>query len=181
MLKIDNASLTIGEPVVKLKGRVIMKSVYIETSVVSYCTARPSGDVVVSVRQKATRELWPRLSSDFEGFVSALVLEEAGKGNKEQASLRLQATEAFPVLDTDEAARTLALKIIENHGIPEEYPEDALHIAIAAVNGMDVLVTWNFAHLNNPFTRMLVRQIVENAGYQCPELCSPDELLEVDR
>ena len=42
-----------------------------------------------------------------------------------------------------------------------------------------IFVTWNFAHLNNPFTRMTVRQIVENAGYQCPEVCSPDELLEV--
>ena len=70
------------------------------------------------------------------------------------------------------------IKIIEGHGIPEEYPEDAIHVAIAAVNGIDVLVTWNFSHLNNPFTRMLVRQVVENAGYQCPEICSPDELLE---
>lgn len=85
---------------------------------------------------------------------------------------------ALPTLDIDEAASSLALKIIEGHGIPEEYPEDALHIAVAAVNGMDVLVTWNFAHLNNPFTRMIVRQIVEDAGFQCPEICSPDELLE---
>jgi len=72
----------------------------------------------------------------------------------------------------------LAAKIIDGHGIPDEHPEDALHVAVAAVNGMDVLVTWNFAHLNNPFTRMMVRQIVQNEGYQCPELCSPDELLE---
>ena len=85
------------------------------------------------------------------------------------------------MLDSGEAARTLALKIIESHGIPEEYPEDALHVAVAAGNGMDALVTWNFAHLNNPFTRMLLRQIVENAGYQCPEICSPDELLEAVR
>jgi hypothetical protein len=63
----------------------------------------------------------------------------------------------------------------------QEYPEDALHIAVAAVNGIDVLVTWNFAHLNNPFTRMMVRHLVENAGYRCPELCSPDELLEAIR
>ncbi|NUQ64694.1 MAG: hypothetical protein HUU20_19705 [Pirellulales bacterium] len=46
---------------------------------------------------------------------------------------------------------------------------------------MDVLITWNFVHLNNPFTRKKVREIVEGAGYQCPEICSPDELLEADR
>jgi hypothetical protein len=66
-------------------------------------------------------------------------------------------------------------------GIPAEYPEDALHIAVAAVNGMDVVVTWNFAHLNNPFTRTMIRQVIENAGLRCPEICSPDELLEIDQ
>ena len=41
--------------------------------------------------------------------------------------------------------------------------------------------TWNFAHLNNPFTRIVVREIVQNEGYLCPEICSPEELLEVDQ
>ena len=156
----------------------MVKSVYIETTVVSYFTARPSRDMIVAARQEATRELWPRLTSEYESYVSVLVREEAGKGDEHQAQQRLNVIEAFAMLDTDEAARTLAMKIIEGHGIPDEYPEDSLHIATAAVNGIDVLITWNFTHLNNPFTRMLVRQIVENAGYQCPEICSPDELLE---
>ncbi len=158
-----------------------MKSVYVETTIVSYFTARPNRDVVTAARQETTRELWPKLVSEYESYVSVLVREEAGKGDKEQAALRLQAMGVFPMLDADEAARALASKIIEGRGIPQEYPEDALHIAVAAVNGIDALVTWNFAHLNNPFTRMMVRQLVENAGYRCPELCSPDELLEADR
>jgi hypothetical protein len=160
---------------------VVVKSVYVETTIVSYFVARPSRDVVVAARQESTRELWPELVSNFDSCVSVLVREEVGRGDGELAALRLQAIEAFPVLDVDDAARTLASKIIGGHGIPEEYPEDALHIAVAAVNGIDVLITWNFAHLNNPFTRMMVRQLVENAGYRCPELCSPDELLEAVR
>jgi hypothetical protein len=95
--------------------------------------------------------------------------------------MRLAAIEAFPMLDIDEEARSLAERIITGRGIPDKYPEDALHIAVAAVNGMDVLVTWNFAHLNNPFTRRSVRRIVEQEGYFCPEICSPQELLEVDQ
>ncbi|MEN6450490.1 MAG: type II toxin-antitoxin system VapC family toxin [Thermoguttaceae bacterium] len=154
------------------------KSVYVETTVVSYFTARPSRDMVAAARQEATRELWPRLISDYESYVSVLVREEACRGDSAQATARLRAIESLPMLDTDEAARALAIQIIQGQGIPEEYPEDALHIALAAVNGIDVLITWNFAHLNNPFTRMMVRQIVENAGYRCPEVCSPDELLE---
>ena len=65
--------------------------------------------------------------------------------------------------------------------MPAEYPEDALHIAVAAVNGIEVIITWNFAHLNNPFIKKRVREIVEGEGYECPEICSPEELLEVDK
>jgi hypothetical protein len=86
-----------------------------------------------------------------------------------------------PMLDIDDEARSLAERIILLKGVPAEYPEDALHIAVAAVNGMEIIITWNFAHLNNPFTRKTVREIVEGEGYQCPEICSPEELLEVDK
>jgi len=75
---------------------------------------------------------------------------------------------------------TLTMKIIASRGISEEYPEDALHVAVAAVNGIEVLVTWNFAHMNNPFTRAILRRTVETEGYQCPEICSPEELLEIN-
>jgi len=157
------------------------KRVYVETSVVSYFTARPSRDLVIAGHQEATRGLWPRLTTEYETYISALVYQEVGKGNADQARLRIEAVKPFRMLDTDEEARVLAEKILAGKGVPGEYPEDALHIAVAAVNGIDVLVTWNFAHLNNPFTRMMVRQSVENEGYVCPEICSPEELLEVDQ
>lgn len=154
---------------------------YIETSLVSYYAARPSRDVVVAGHQEATRELWSRFGSEYEAYISALVYEEARRGDPDQAQTRLEALRPFRMLDIDEEARTLAEKIIAAGGIPRTYPEDALHVAVAAVNGMDVLVTWNFAHLNNPFTRILVRRIVENEGYACPEICSPEELLEIEK
>jgi predicted nucleic acid-binding protein len=157
------------------------KRVYIETTVVSYFTARPSRDLMIAGHQEATRELWPQLDNRYETYISALVYEEAGKGDREQAHTRLAAIKSFRMLDTDDEARVLAERIMAGKGIPQEHPEDALHIAVAAINGMDALVTWNFAHLNNPFTRMMIRQIVENEGFPCPEICSPEELLEADR
>ena len=157
------------------------KHVYIETTVVSYLTAKPSRDIMIAGHQEATRELWTKLSSKYELYVSALVFEEAGKGDPTQARIRLSAIANFPMLDIDDEARSLAEKIIIKKGIPTEYPEDALHIAVAAVNGIEVIITWNFAHLNNPFTRKKVRKIVEAEGYICPEICSPEELLEVER
>ena len=157
------------------------KRVYIETTVVSYFTARPSRDIIVAGHQETTRDLWPDLTAKYETFISAIVYQEAGKGGPDQVKMRLAAIEAFPMLDIDDDARFLAEKIIAGRGIPADYPEDALHVAVAAVNGMDVVVTWNFAHLNNPFTRRGVRRIVESEGYVCPEICSPQELLEVDQ
>ena len=120
------------------------------------------------------------MTDKYETYISALVYEEAGKGDPDQAAKRLTAIRVFPMLDIDEDARLLAERIIAERGIPDKYPEDALHIGVAAVNGMDVLLTWNFAHMNNPFTRRAIRRIVEQAGYLCPEICSPQELLEVD-
>ncbi len=154
------------------------RSVYIETSVVSYYVGRPGRDVVIAGRQQSTQEFWSRLSGDLAPFVSALVLREAAKGDSEQARRRLNAVSAFPVLSVSVEAEQLAEKILEGRGIPMEYPEDALHIAVAAASGMDFIVTWNFSHMNNPFTKMRIRQTVENAGYACPEIVSPDAFLE---
>jgi hypothetical protein len=154
------------------------RKLYLETTVVSYFTARPSRDLLVAGHQAVTRELWPSLTRVYDTYVSALVYEEAGRGDADQASKRLSVIKPFLMLDIDEDTRLLAEKIVAGKGIPHEYPEDALHIAVAAINGIAVVVTWNFAHLSNPFTRMMVRQIVENEGYVCPEICSPEELLE---
>ena len=157
------------------------KRIYIETTIASYFTARPSRDLLVAGHQQATRDLWPQLATKYDGYVSALVYDEVRKGDPDQAKARLEAIRVFRMLDIDDESRMLAEKIIADRGIPVEYPEDALHIAVAAVNGIEVIITWNFAHLNNPFTRVMVRQTVENQGYQCPEICSPEELLESDR
>jgi predicted nucleic acid-binding protein len=152
--------------------------VYVETTVVSYLTGRPTRDLMIAARQEETRALWPRLSSDFDTYISALVYEEASRGNEEQAQQRLTALKPFPVLDVESEARDLAARLLAAKAVPEEFPEDAVHIATAAVNGIDILLTWNFSHINNPFKKMLIRQAIENAGYRCPEICSPDELME---
>lgn len=157
------------------------KRIYLATTVASYFTGRPSRDLVLAARQEETRELWPRLLSDFDTYISALVYAEASGGDAEQADKRLEAIKPFPVLGIDEDAKALASELMAGNAVPNEYPDDAMHIAVAAVNGADVLVTWNFAHINNPFTRMMIRRVVENHGYRCPEICSPNELMESGR
>ncbi len=148
--------------------------VYIETSVISYFTGQASRDVVIAGHQQATLDFWALLSGNLSPYVSALVVKESGKGNAKMAKKRLDVIKAFPVLPTTREAEQLTQVIIENHGIPKEYPEDALHIAVATMSGMDFIVTWNFTHRNNPFTKIKIRRIVENAGFECPEIVSPE-------
>ena len=153
------------------------RKIYIETSVVSYYTGRSSRDVVIAGHQQSTQDFWQLLSQEFLPHVSALVVKEAGKGDPDMARKRLDTISSFPVLASTPGAERLAQDILDTRGIPAEYPEDALHIAIAAIGGMEFIVTWNFAHINNPFTKMMIRQAVENAGYECPEIVSPDAFL----
>lgn len=118
--------------------------------------------------------------SEFDTYISALVFEEAKAGDPEAAARRLAAIEPFPVLDTDDEATVLANLLLTDKAVPEKFPEDAMHIAIAAVNGMEFIVSLNFSHINNPFKRAAIRQSVEHAGYVCPEICSPEELMETE-
>lgn len=149
--------------------------IYIETSIVSYLVARQSRDVIIAGHQLATQVFWDMLTG-FEVYISDMVLQEASKGDPEQAQLRLQALSGFPVLEIDDDARHIADKLMAGKAVPKNCPEDALHIAVAAVNGIDIMVTWNFKHINNPLTKAAMRQIIENHGYAFPEICSPDEL-----
>lgn len=56
-------------------------SVYVETSVISYLTARQSQDVIVAARQAITRNWWQETKNRFEVYLSMLVIDEAGAGD----------------------------------------------------------------------------------------------------
>lgn len=153
------------------------EKVYIETSVVSYSTARPSRDLIVAARQEITRGRWARFQADFDCYVSVLVVQEAEAGDPEAAAARIEAIAGLPALQIDEAVERLAESLIVDGPIPKEKPEDALHIALAARDGMDYLLTWNFTHIHNAQMEFSIRRIVEQHGCQCPVFCSPDELI----
>ena len=151
--------------------------VYIETTVVSYFTGFLTRDLIVAARQEITGECWPKIAMEFEQYISVLVVQEAEGGDPEAAARRLDALQGIPVLQIDSAAEDLAQHLISDGAIPKEHTEDALHIALAVTNGMDYLLTWNFAHINNAQMETKIRQIVEKYGYQYPTICSPEELM----
>jgi predicted nucleic acid-binding protein len=152
------------------------KRIYIETTVISYAMSRVSRDVIVASRQLASRMLLDRCG-EFEAFISVLVISEIKDGDPSRAALRCEVVDGIPVLRMSERAEQLAGKLIQAKAVPAKFKEDALHLAIAAVNGIDVIVTLNFAHINNPFTLGRIREVVEREGYRFPEVSAPDVLV----
>jgi predicted nucleic acid-binding protein len=150
--------------------------VYVETSVVSYYTARLSRDIVTAARQTITQEWWDEARERYEIYISTLVVEEAKTGDAEAARKRLTAISGLPILEINNAAEELAKRLVDEELIPETSAEDALHIALATVHGMDFLLTWNFRHINNAEMKAKIRAAIEAVGYECPIICSPEEL-----
>lgn len=154
----------------------MLATVYIESSVISYLTSRPSRDLVTAARQTITVEWWEERRSKYEMYISALVEEEISRGDPQASKLRLSVVEEIPALDVSEEAKNLAKDLLKFGAIPANSEEDALHIGIAAANGIDFLLTWNFKHINNAETKEAIIKVVEHHGFVCPTLCSPEEL-----
>jgi predicted nucleic acid-binding protein len=152
--------------------------VYLETSVVSYLAARPSRDVVIAAHQEVTRQWWAERRPAFDLLVSELVREEAERGDAEAAEKRMAIVEGIPILETTDMAVSLAEQLVVGGPIPRGSAADALHIALAAAHGIDYLLTWNCKHLANAARRNTIAALVEDAGYACPVICTPEELME---
>lgn len=150
--------------------------VYIESSVISYLTARSSNDLVKAARQTITETWWTENLQHFAVYVSELVEQEIAQGHPEAAARRLAVTSTIKNPTLSEEAQVIAEQLVTAQAVPADSKEDALHIGIAAANGIDFLLTWNFKHINNASTKAAIRRIIEGLGYQCPELCSPEEL-----
>ena len=71
----------------------------------------------------------------------------------------------------------LADALIRRRALPTNAQNDAIHIDVSTVHGVDYLLTWNFRHLANAETRPFVREICEQLGYAIPEICTPSELM----
>jgi hypothetical protein len=155
----------------------VKQRVYLETTIVSYLTARPSRDLILAAHQEVTRQWWKRRRADFEIYVSQLVVDEAGRGDPEAANRRVDLLVGVARLRVTDKALGLARELVRTHALPREGTEDALHIALAAVNGMDLLLTWNCRHIANAEMVPAIRATIERSGYDPPIICTPDELM----
>jgi hypothetical protein len=155
-----------------------MKSrVYLETTIPSYLTARPSRDIVRAAEQEVTRTWWNTRNA-FELYVSELVVDEVSAGDPHAASQRLEALAGVQLLGMTREAEVLGAELIRQAALPQRAAIDALHIALAAVHGMNYLLTWNCKHIANATMRCKIEEVCRATGVEPPIICTPMELLE---
>lgn len=152
-------------------------SVYIETTIPSYLVVRATRDVVLAGHQQATRDFWNYRRNEYDLFISSYVLEESRGGEAEMAERRLQSLQGIPLLLETPESSTLALRLVARLGLPQRAEADAYHIAIAAVNEMDFLLTWNCTHINNLYMLRRIEETCRDAGFVPPVIGTPEELI----
>src|SRR5215211_883427 len=153
--------------------------VYLETTFVSYFAARPSRDIITAAHQQLTQEWWERRKDNFDLFISQIVLQEAREGDEGAIKRRLEMLESLPIIEVNPNAVSLAQALVSDGILPQKAAADALHIAIATVQGMDYLLTWNLKHLANAVIRNAIADACRQRGYEPPVICTPEELMEV--
>ncbi|MGD9632842.1 MAG: type II toxin-antitoxin system VapC family toxin [Pirellulales bacterium] len=152
-------------------------SVYLETTIPSYLTARTSVDIVMAARQQITREWWDGHRAGYDLYVSQLVLDEASAGDAEAVARRLAALDNIPLIHAQPGTDSLVETLIQELALPDRAAADAAHIALAVLNGIDFLLTWNCTHIANARNRPIIEQACRQFGFRPPTICTPEELL----
>ncbi|MBS4028878.1 MAG: type II toxin-antitoxin system VapC family toxin [Ignavibacteriales bacterium] len=152
-------------------------TVYIETTVISYLTARPSRDLIVAAHQQITLDWWEKKHNNYDFYVSEFVLKEASKGDATAAQKRMDVVNKITLLRITDEITSLGILFMKQAHLPKNATEDALHIATATVHQMDYLVTWNCKHIANAEIQKMLKNIAASNGYELPLICTPEELL----
>lgn len=127
---------------------------------------------------QVTRDWWETRRGECELFVSEVVVAECAAGDSTAAAERRGFLAGLPVLTTTEEAEALADALLSVMALPRKAALDALHIGLAAVNGIDILLTWNCAHIANPFMMPQVNAACVEFGVIPPTICTPLQLIE---
>ena len=117
-------------------------SLYLDTSVIGgYFDAEFMSD---------TRALWRLMEAGRFRFVSSALVDQEVARAPEQVRILLQATFApADVLPMTTEAVELAGHYLVHKVVPDNFTDDARHVAICSVARIDFLVSWNFKHLAN--------------------------------
>ena len=153
-----------------------MASIYIETTIFGYLTARSTSDVVFQARQELTRRWWDGRRGNYDLYVSQFVLNEAGAGDPTAAAERLHLLDGLEVLDSGHPdVDRMADILIDQQLLPAKAQTDAQHVAVATVFAVDYLLTWNCKHIANADRLPLIYSTLRDEGFEPPLIVTPEE------
>jgi PIN domain len=153
------------------------ETVYIETSILGYLTARSTKNLILAANMEITKDWWEYRRNAFVLYTSEAVIDEVAQGDKEIAAQRLEILRDFPLLALNQGVQELAAQFLAQSSLPPKAKVDAIYIAAATVHGMDYLLTWNCKHIANAQIQGKLAEISLDFGYTLPILCTPNELM----
>ena len=143
---------------------------YLDTSI-------PSAffDYSKPVRQLITQKWFELESKNYKLYMSLIgigEIEQTSNETKRENIKKLILDNKIEILELDDKAVKLSQEYIAKGAIPKSEPEDALHIAIATINGIELLASWNFKHIVsiNPIKK--IHEINQKQGYIVIEIGS---------
>ena len=154
-----------------------MDIVYIETSIVSHATARPSNVPATAVLQDQAKRWMFEQAVKYELVTSQIVLAEAARGDPDAANRRLLMLAGISVLDENPDVDAVADALISRSLMPESARLDALHVATAALAGVQYLLTQNCTHIANAHELPRVYRLLDELGLGGLLIATPIEFL----
>lgn len=150
---------------------MVKPKLYLDTSVPSAYV-----DTRAPERQRLTQRFWDERLLAFEPVVSIVTVGEiTDTPEREKRVQMLALVAAFDVLELDDEARALAREYVQRGVFAAKYVSDANHVAVAVVNDIRYLASWNFRHLVKVSTRQEVNLINAIEGYGAIEIAAPPE------
>lgn len=155
------------------------KRIYIETTIPSFLFTRRT-DAESVARRNWTQHWWDLCGGDFELVSSVAVVNELRRGTSDETAQRLELIFQTALLPITDEVRHLVRVYVDQQVMPRDPTGDALHLAIATFHRIDVLLTWNCAHLANPNKMDRIRLINFEIGFPTPDLLTPLSYLTGD-
>jgi len=154
------------------------KSVYIETTIPSLVTARPSNNIIELSRQYVAKSFWENERHKYDLYISRYVWEECEEGDKDAAKRRLYLIKDIRHLQANSEVEELAEEYFKYLDIPQKAKTDCFHLAICVVNKIDFLISWNMSHLGGAtYLKTATFNIKRNLWL--PQLLTPDVFMKV--
>jgi hypothetical protein len=151
---------------------------YLETSVWNFLFADDAIE-----KRAATEMLFMDIENKkYDVYISDIVIDEVKRASAIKQRLLLKAINKYrpTVLEISENSRVLIQHYLRNDVLSVNHLADLGHVAVASVNEMDVLVSWNMRHIVKLRTRIMVNAANQLYGFDPLEICSPEEVIDYE-